>query len=90
MSNLNHKLISENVNGVIKFNQKDWSKPYIDLNTETPRIQKVILIIFFELMINQAFSKAIESVRKQRIIKLENNDKSRKCLVPITNRFSTK
>ena len=41
-------------------------------------------------MINPAFSKAIESVQKQRIIKLENNDKIRKCLVSKTNQFSTK
>lgn len=41
-------------------------------------------------MINPAFSKAMESVRKQRIIKLGNNDKGRKCLVSKTNHFSTK
>ena len=41
-------------------------------------------------MINPAFSKAVESVQKQRIIKLENNDKIRKCLVSKTNQFSTK
>ena len=41
-------------------------------------------------MINPAFSKAMESVRKQRIIKLGNNDKGRKYLVSKTNHFSTK
>ena len=31
---LNHGLVSKNVHRVIKFNQKAWLKPYIDMNTE--------------------------------------------------------
>ena len=31
---LNHGLILKKVHRVIKFNQKDWSQPYIDMNTE--------------------------------------------------------
>ena len=31
---LNHGLILKNVHRVIKFNQEDWLKPYIDKNTE--------------------------------------------------------
>ena len=31
---LNHGLILKKVHKVIKFNQKAWLKPYIDMNTE--------------------------------------------------------
>ena len=31
---LNHGIILKNVHRVIKFNQKAWPKPYIDINTK--------------------------------------------------------
>ena len=31
---LNHRLILKNVHTVIKFNQKVWLKPYINISTE--------------------------------------------------------
>ena len=31
---LNHGLVSKNVHGMIKFNQRAWLKEYIDMNTE--------------------------------------------------------
>ena len=31
---LNHEIILKEVHRVIKFNQKDWLKPYIDMNTD--------------------------------------------------------
>ena len=31
---LNHGLVFLKVHRVIQFNQKDWLKPYIDMNTE--------------------------------------------------------
>ena len=31
---LNHKLKLKRVHRIIKFNQKAWLKPYIDMNTE--------------------------------------------------------
>ena len=31
---LNHGLVSKKVHKIIKFNQKAWLKPYIDMNTD--------------------------------------------------------
>ena len=31
---LNHGLVFKKVHRVIQFNQKDWLKPYIDMNTK--------------------------------------------------------
>ena len=31
---LNHRLVLKKVHRVIQFNQKDWLKPYIDMNTK--------------------------------------------------------
>ena len=40
---LNHRLVLKNVHRVIKFNEKAWLKPYIDMNTDLKKKQKMIL-----------------------------------------------
>ena len=40
---LNHGLVLEKFYRVIKFNQKPWLKPYIDMNTKPRQKQKIIL-----------------------------------------------
>ena len=39
---LNHGLVLTKVNRAIKFNREAWLKPYIDMNTELQKVQKVI------------------------------------------------
>ena len=39
---LNHGLVLTKVNRAIKFNREAWLKPYIDINTELQKVQKVI------------------------------------------------
>ena len=47
---LNHGLVLRKTHRVIQFNQEDWLKPYIDMNTKD----------FFKLVNNSVFGKAME------------------------------
>ena len=40
---LNHGLVLRKVHRVIQFNQEDWLKPYIDINTKLRKEAKMIL-----------------------------------------------
>ena len=40
---LNHRLVSKKVNRVKKFNQNAYLKPYIDMNIDLKKKQKLIL-----------------------------------------------
>ena len=40
---VNHWLVLKKVHRVIKFNQKSWFKPYINMSTELTKNQKIIL-----------------------------------------------
>ena len=53
---LNHGLVLKNVHRVIKFNQKDWLKPYIEMNTKLrQKTKNNFEKDFFTLMINSIF-----------------------------------
>ena len=88
---LNHGSILKKVPRVIKFNQRAWLKPYIDMNTNKRKEEEnEFEKNFFKLMINSVFGKTMENLRKHRHIKLVTTDEKRSKLVSEPNDHTTK
>ena len=75
----------------ITFNESNWMKPYIDLNTDlrakaTTKYKKD----FFKLMNNSVFGKTMENIRNKRDIHLLTSEEAVKKLVKkITGNYKT-
>ena len=88
---LNHGLKLTKVHRIIRFDQEDWSKQYIDMNTELRKEAKNNFEKdFFKLMNNSVFGKTMENVRNHRDIRIVTTDKRRSILASEPNYHSTK
>ena len=77
--------------GLIQFNQQEWLKPYIGMNTELRKEGKNDFEKnFFKLMNNSVFGKTMENVRNYRDIRLVTANKQKNKFAAEPNYHTTK
>ena len=82
-------MILTKVDRVIKYNQSNWLKPYIDKSTELrTKAKNEFGRNFFKLMNNSVFGEMIEYARKHKDIKLLVTEERRKKLASEPNYVS--
>lgn len=68
---INHGLILKSVHRILQFNQSDWLKPYIELNTELrAKATNSFTRNLMKLLNNAVYGKFLESDKKKRNILL--------------------
>ena len=83
---LNHGLKLKNIHRIIEFNQKEWLRTYIDMNTKLRKEAKNDFEKdLFKLMNNSVFGKTMENIRNHKDIKLVTTDRKRNKLVSEPN-----
>ena len=88
---LNHGSIIKKSTLVISFNHSTWLKLYIDMNTELrTKAKNDFEKGYFKLKNNAAYGNTMENIRKQRDIRLVNNDEKRKGFASEPNYHATK
>ena len=75
---------------MIQFNQKDWLKSYIDMNTKIRQKAKNIFEKVSFMLMNNAVGKTMNKLRKCRDIKLVTTERRVNYLVSEPNYDTTK
>ena len=89
---LNHRFVLKKIHRFIKFNQRAWMRPYIDMNTDLRKVAKNYFEKdFFKLMNNVVFGRTIDIwTLKHRYIKLITTEKIRNYLASESNCHTAK
>ena len=88
---LNHGLRLEKVHSVISFSQSAWLKQYLDRNTEFRiKANNDFEKDYFKLLNNSFYGETMENVRKDRDIRLVNDENRRSKIASEPNSNGTK